>query len=151
MLHSSKMILFKGTKWTLLNQLSKENRTSWTLSNIWPKWLVQRYLQNTISNLQTSILLWSRPRSATLFWAFFLDMVYISILQKISPERDRLQHFCTFALILAKFSVQMSQTKFCAKKGSNLLTWWVYWMRNRSLLLKFLVPFLTQLTTLINQ
>ena len=35
----------------------------------------------------------SRPRSASLFWTFFLGMVNIFILQKISPERDRLQPF----------------------------------------------------------
>ena len=35
--------------------------------------------------------------------SFFLGMVNIFILQKISPERDRLHLFCTFAVILGKF------------------------------------------------
>ena len=35
---------------------------------------------------------------------FFLGMVNIFILQKISSERDHLQHFCTFAVILDKFA-----------------------------------------------
>ena len=36
---------------------------------------------------------WSRPRSKSLFWAFFLGMVYIFIIQKVSFEWDRLQAF----------------------------------------------------------
>ena len=116
---------------------------------------MHRYLQNTISNLQTSISPWSRPRSTTLFWAFFLGMVYIFILQKIGPERDRLQHFCTFALILAKFSAPMSSNFFLCKiwvitnsKSAANITWRVYWMRNRGLLLQTFCTLFTQLAIL---
>ena len=43
--------------------------------------------------------------------SFFLCMVYIFILQKIRSERYRLQHVCTFPLILENNSVQMSSKK----------------------------------------
>ena len=97
----------KGTSWTLLND-----------SNFWSKQVVHRYLQNNIWNFKTSISPWSRPRSASLFWAFFLGMVNIFILQKISPERDQLHLFCTVAVILGKFSAQTSSNFFCGKYGS---------------------------------
>ena len=45
------ILYLKGTKWTLLNQLSKEKGTSWPFLNdtyIWRKQLVHRYLQNNI-------------------------------------------------------------------------------------------------------
>ena len=88
---------------------------------------MHRYLQNTISNLQTSISPWSRSRWATLFRAFFLGMVYIFILQKIVSQRGRLQPFlyiCSnFGQILCtnvikKNSVQNmghNQLKKCSK------------------------------------
>ena len=47
--------------------------------------------------------------------SFFLGTFYIFIQQKIGPERDRLQHFCTFALILAKFSASLSFNFFLYK------------------------------------
>ena len=125
----------KGTSWTLLN-------------NIWRKQVVHRYLQNNICIFQTSISPWRRPHSASLFWAFFLGMVNIFILQKISSERDRLQHFCTFAVILDKFSAPMSSNFFLWKiwvitnsKCAANITWWVYWMRNRGLLLQIFCTF----------
>ena len=141
---SSQNVEIKGTSWTLLK-----------VANISPKKLVHRYLQNTNSNLQTSISPWSRPRSTTLFWAFFLDMVYIFIVQKIGPERDRLQLFCTFAVILVKFSAPMSFNFFLCKiwvitnsKSAANITSWVYWMRNRSLLLKTFCNLFNQLAIL---
>jgi hypothetical protein len=82
-------------------------------------------------------------------------MVYIFILQKISPEGDRLQHFCTFALILAKFSAPMSSNFFLCKiwvitnsKSAANITWRVYWMRNRGLLLQTFCTLFTQLAIL---
>ena len=63
-------------------------------------------------------------------------MVNIFILQKISPERDRLQLFCTFAIILDKFSAPMSSNFFLWKiwvitnsRNAANITWWVYWMQ----------------------
>ena len=47
-----------------------------------------------------------------LFWAFFLGMDNIFILQKISPERDPLHLFCTFAVILGKFYAPTSSNFF---------------------------------------
>ena len=83
---------------------------------------MHRYLQNNIWNFKTSISPWSRPRSASLFWAFFLGMVNIFILQKISPERDRLHLFCTFAVILGKFSAPTSSNFFSVENmGHNQL------------------------------
>ena len=104
------------------------------------------YLTKITANVQRS---WSRPHSASLFWAFFLCMVYIFILQKISLERDRLQHFCMFAVILVKYSAPMWSNFFLCKiwiitnsKGKANIIWWLYWMRNRGLLLPFVYPFL---------
>ena len=116
---------------------------------------MHKYLQNTNSNLQTSISPWSRPRSTSLFWAFFLGMVYIFILQKIGPEWDRLQHFCTFAVILVKYSAPTSSNFFLCKiwvmtnsKSAANITWWVYWMRNRGLLSKTFCTLFNQLAIL---
>ena len=72
----------KGTSWTLQND-----------TNIWCKQVVHRYLQNNICYLWSPISPWSRPCSKSLFRAFFLGMVYIVIIQKISFEWDRLQAF----------------------------------------------------------
>ena len=60
---------------------------------IWGKQVAQRYLQNNICYLWSPISPWSRPCSKSLFRAFFLGMVYIVIIQKISFEWDRLQAF----------------------------------------------------------
>ena len=94
----------KGTSWTLLND-----------TNTWCKQVAHRYLQNNIWNFKTSISPWIRLQWASLFWAFFLGMVNIFILQKISPHRDRIQLFCTFAVILDKFSALTSIIFFLCK------------------------------------
>jgi len=81
---------------TVVHQLRKDRGTSWTLlndPNIWGKQVAQRYLQNNLRYLWSPILPWSRPCSKSLFRAFFLGMVYIVIIQKISFEWDRLQAF----------------------------------------------------------
>ena len=82
-------------------------------------------------------------------------MVNIFILQKISPERDRLQLFCTFAIILDKFSAPMSPNFFLWKiwvitnsRSAANITWWVYWMRNRGLLLPIFLHFFYPVTLL---
>ena len=84
-------------------------------------------------------------------------MVNIFILQKISPERDRLQLFCTFAIILDKFSAPTSSNFFLWKiwvitdsKSAPNITWWVYWMRNRGLLLPNFLHFFYPVTLLTN-
>ena len=117
--------------------------------------LVHKYLQKTNSNFQTLISPWSRPRWATLFWAFFPGMAYIFILQKIVAQRDRLHLFCTFPAILVKYSAPTSSNFFLCKiwtmtnsKSAANITWWVWWMRNRGLLLTFFGPFLTPLDAL---
>ena len=86
---------------------------------------------------------------------FFLGMVNIFILQKISPERDRLQLFCTFAIILDKFSAPTSSNFFLWKiwvitnsKSAPNITWWVYWMRNRGLLFPIFCTFFIHVTLL---
>ena len=116
---------------------------------------MHRYLQNTICNFQTLIWPWSRPRWAALFWAFFLVMAYICILQKIVAQRGRLQLFCTFAVILVKYSAPTSSNFFLCKiwvmtnsKNAANITWWVYWMRNRGLLSKTFCTLFNQLATL---
>ena len=82
------------------------------------------------------------------FELFFLGMVNIFILQKISPERDRLHLFCIFAVILGKFSAPTSSIFFLWKiwvitnsESAANITWWVYWMRNRGLLLAIFCTF----------
>ena len=116
---------------------------------------MHKYLQKTNSNFQTLISRWSRPRWATLFWAFFPGMAYIFILQKIVAQRDRLHLFCTFPAILVKYSAPTSSNFFLCKiwtmtnsKSAANITWWVWWMRNRGLLLTFFGPFLTPLDAL---
>ena len=116
---------------------------------------MHRYLQNNICYLKSPISPWSRPRQATLFWAFFLSMTYIFILQKIVAWRDRLQLFCTFAVNLVKFSAPMSFNFFLCKiwvitnsKSAANITLWVYWMRNRRLLLTIFCTLFNQLATL---
>ena len=116
---------------------------------------MHRYLQNNICYLKSPISPWSRPRQATLFWAFFLSMAYIFILQKIVAWRDRLQLFCTFAVNLVKFSAPMSFNFFLCKiwvitnsKSAANITLWVYWMRNRRLLLTIFCTLFNQLATL---
>ena len=116
---------------------------------------MHKYLQKTNSNFQTLISPWSRPRWATLFWAFFPGMAYIFILQKIVAQRDRLHLFCTFPAILVKYSAPTSSNFFLCKiwtmtnsKSAANITWWVWWMRNRGLLLTFFGPFLTPLDAL---
>ena len=57
------------------------------------------------------------------------------------PERDQLQNFCTFALNLAKFFVWTFSKQIWVianLKSATNITWQVYWMRNRGLLLTFL-------------
>ena len=116
---------------------------------------MHRYLQNNICYLKSPISPWSRPRQATLFWAFFLSMTYIFILQKIVAWRDRLQLFCTFAVNLVKFSAPMSFNFFLCKiwvitnsKSAANITLWVYWMRNRGLLSKTFCTLFNQLSIL---
>ena len=86
---------------------------------------MQRYLKNTIFNLQTPVTPWSRPRSTSLFWAFFLGMVYIFVLEKISPEWDRLLLFCTFQSFLQILSMfHGNWTKFkqlCNSSGAPMI------------------------------
>ena len=47
--------------------------------------------------------------------SFFLVMAYICILQKIVAQRGRLQLFCTFAVILVKYSAPTSSNFFLCK------------------------------------
>ena len=117
-------------------------------TNIWSKQVAHKYLQNNIWNFKTSISPWIRLRWASLFWAFFLGMVNIFILQKISPHRDRIQLSSTFAVIFDKFSILTSMIFFLCKiwvitnsKYAANITWWVYWMRNRGLLLPIFCTF----------
>ena len=114
------------------------------------KW--QKFL---IFYFTTSILPWSWSHSTSLFWAFFLDMVYIFIIQKISPNEAGFNLFLTLALILAKF-VFKNVMKFCwckiwvitMSKSAKYLVWWVYWMKNKCLLLSTFCTFQTPLTLL---
>ena len=82
-------------------------------------------------------------------------MAYIFILQKIVAQRDWLHLFCTFPAILVKYSAPTSSKFFLCKiwtmtnsKSAANITWWVWWMRNRGLLLTFFGPFLTPLDAL---
>ena len=65
------------------------------VANIWPKWLLHRYLQNTICNLQT----------------------FITKLASLLNEVD-FNLFYTFAVILVKFSAPTSSNFCCAKYWS---------------------------------
>ena len=56
----------KGTSWSFLNY-----------PNIWLRYLVQGYLENNICYFRSPISLWTGPQLKSLFWAFFLSMVFI--------------------------------------------------------------------------
>ena len=56
----------KGTSWSFLND-----------PNIWLRHLVQGYLENNICYFRSPISLWTGPQLKSLFWAFFLSMVFI--------------------------------------------------------------------------
>ena len=70
-------------------------------------------------NFTTSISPWSWSHSTSLFWAFFHGMVYIFIIQKISPEWGRLQLFFNscrnFAVILPNYPISTSSDFFLHK------------------------------------
>jgi len=62
--------------------------------------------------------------------SFFLSMAYIFIPQKIVAYRARLQLFCTFAVILVKYSASTSSNFFLFKiwvmtnsKSAANITW----------------------------
>ena len=97
----------------------------------------QLYRMHILQKLVTSVIF-----LGFLVLSFFLSMVYIFIQQKIGPEWDQLQHFCTFAVIFVKYSAPMSSNFFSVQNmGHDQLKKWVYWMSNRGLLLTFLYPF----------
>ena len=67
-------------KETFVKQFRKEKGTSWTFlndPNIWSKQVAQRFLQNNICYFRSPISLWTGPQLESLFWAFFLSMVFI--------------------------------------------------------------------------
>ena len=60
---------------------------------------IDRYLQNSISNLQTSNSPWSQPHSTTLLWAFFSAWFFLH------PTKDRpwMRPTSTFLYIWSNF------------------------------------------------
>ena len=78
-----------------------------------------------------------QPCSALLFWAFFSAWSIFT----------NFNFFCSFAVILDKFSATTSSIFFVQNMSHNQLknaaniTWWVYWMRNRGLLLQIFCIF----------
>ena len=117
---------------------------------------MHRYLKNTICNLRTPFWPWIRAHSDSLFWAFFLVMVYIFIIQKISSEWGRILVFfnicCNFGQI---YHINIIKKKYICKiwvitysKHAANITWWVYWMKNKCLLLSTFCTFQTPLTLL---
>ena len=68
----------------------------WTFfsdTNIWRKQLVHRYLENNICYFRSPISPWRGPQWNLLFGAFFLGMVYIFTIPKISLHWGPLQPF----------------------------------------------------------
>ena len=68
----------------------------WTFfsdTNIWRKQLVHRYLENNICYFRSPISPWRGPQWNLLFGAFFLGMVYIFTMPKISLHWGPLQPF----------------------------------------------------------
>ena len=137
---------------TLNGRISKTKRDF--LDPLVPKFSYDRGLSPTLS--------WKWP-SATLAPSFglfqsekntFLGMVYIFILQKISPERDRLQHFVHLLLFWQNFLYKCHQKILrqiwvvTNSKSAENITSWVYWKRNRSLLLKTFCTLFNQLAIL---
>ena len=77
---------FQGTK--LLKQQHELGCKSWLGSN-------------TLSPLSQ----WTSPHSKSLFWGYFLSMVYNFTMPKISLKWGPVQAVLTFDVILAKFSI----------------------------------------------
>ena len=123
---------FKETKLTFLNfydameafvkQLKKEKVMSWTLLNdsyIQRKQLVHRYLQNNICYFRSPISPWTGPQLRSLFRAFFLSMVNIFIMQKISLNWAPVHAFLNIGLNFVICFVIKLWKKFGAKFGSK--------------------------------
>ena len=107
----------KPTKWYLLH----------VLSCLWPIFCAEKNLMTLIRHFWPKLQQlfkkgWSRPHSTSLFWAFFLGMVYIFIVQKISPEWARLQPFlnicCNFG---QKCRINVIRFFSAQNMGHNLL------------------------------
>ena len=79
---------------------------------------MHKYLQKTNSNFQTCIWPWGRSRWATLFWAFFLGMVHIFILQQIVAQRARLHPFYICCSLLSYLLHWSHPIFFCVKFGT---------------------------------
>ena len=98
--HFSISVWHFHAKETFMKQFMKEKRTSWTLLNdyhIWSKQVAQRFLQNNICFFRSPISPWRGPHPTSLFRAFFLDMVYIFTMPKISLGWGPLQAFLNIA------------------------------------------------------
>ena len=98
----------KGTSWTLL-----------ITTNIWLRHLVQVYLKNNICFFRSPISLWRGPQLKSLFRAFFLGMVLIFTMEKISPYWGPLHAFLNVGLNFSKICFLKMWRKFIgAKSGS---------------------------------
>ena len=136
----------------LSNNIERKKGTSWTLlncSNICMKQLVHRYLQNNICYFRSRISPWRGPQLKLLFWAFFLLMVYIFTMQKISLHWGPLHPFLNIYRYFDHICFLKNFTKhfwykiwvIIISKNATFVAWEVYWKRNGSLLLTFFLPF----------
>ena len=125
-----------------INSERKKGRVEhfWMIQIFEAKKVVHRYLQNNIWNFITSFSPWRRPRSTSLFWAFFSAWSIFSSHKRSAQDKNvfTLLYICCN---LGKFSAPTSIWKIWVINNSECaanIVWWVYWMRNRGLLCQFL-------------
>ena len=79
-----------------------------SLNLFWRKQVVHRYLQNNICYFRSPISPWRGPQWNSLFWAFFLDMVYI-----VTIPLSEKQPF-TFGLFFGRLKTLLNPLTYCA-------------------------------------
>ena len=127
----------KGTSWTLLN-----------VANIWSKFVVHRYLQNTNFNFKLKFHLDVGLVEQRYFELFFSVWSIFSSYKRSLLNEPVFTLFyicCNFGHICCTEVIQFFLWKIWdirnSKRAANM-DWWFFWMRNRGLHLPTFCTFL---------
>ena len=116
-IYFSLILYLMGTKWTLkINSGRVEPCQIFHPSN----WCTDIYLQNTSSNIQTSIWPWSRPRWVTWFELFSRHGLFLSYKRSLLNEAD-FNLFCTFAVLFCTNGIQFVFQWFTMVASCNVI------------------------------
>ena len=88
-----------------------------------------------------------------LYFGLFLSVWSIFSLHKKINSEDCLQAFLTFGVILDKYAISTSSKKIWVKtnsKHATNITWWVYWMCNKCLILHIFFTFKIPLLPIVH-